>query len=248
MYPLAAFQLYIIRAMEIAGISEKTRGAGWTDEEIVERVKSGDTALYEVVMRRYNQRLYRVARAILHNDDEAEDVMQTAYVHAYEHLHQFAARAPFCTWLTRIAVHEALARLRLRGRSQQLEDTGNERDFAMKIVDTSPDPELSASRAELNQLLEQALLDLPLQYRAVVMLRDVEDLSTSETAAALDLTEENVKIRLHRGRAMMRGWLYARAGTDAKSAFPFMGARCDRVVHAVFARLSEPRNKDSQIQ
>ena len=248
MYPLAAFQLYIIRAMEIAGISEKTRGAGWTDEEIVERVKSGDTGLYEVVMRRYNQRLYRVARAILHNDDEAEDVMQTAYVHAYEHLHQFAARAPFCTWLTRIAVHEALARLRLRGRNQQLEDTGNEGDFPMKIVDTSPDPELSASRAELKQLLEQALLDLPLQYRAVVMLRDVEDLSTSETAAALDLTEENVKIRLHRGRAMMRGWLYARAGTEAKSAFPFMGARCDRVVHAVFTRLSEPRNNDSQIQ
>jgi RNA polymerase sigma-70 factor, ECF subfamily len=136
--------------MEIAGISEKTRGADWTDEEIVERVKSGDTALYEVVMRRYNQRLYRVARAILHNDDEAEDVMQAAYVHAYEHLHQFAARAPFCTWLTRIAVHEALARLRLRGRNQQLEDTGNEGDSPMKIVDTSPDPEMSASRAELN--------------------------------------------------------------------------------------------------
>jgi RNA polymerase sigma-70 factor, ECF subfamily len=232
--------------MEIAGISEKARGTGCTDEEIVERVKSGDTALYEVVMRRYNQRLYRVARAILHDDDEAEDVMQAAYVHAYEHLHQFAGRASFATWLTRIAVHEALARLRLRGRNQQLEDTGNEGDFPMKMVETSPDPEQSASQTELSQFLEQALLGLPLQYRAVVMLRDVEDLSTSETASALDLTEENVKIRLHRGRAMMRGWLYARVGTEAKSAFSFMGPRCDRVVHAVFTQLRDPSSDHSE--
>jgi RNA polymerase sigma-70 factor (ECF subfamily) len=95
--------------MDIAGISEKARSAGRTDEEIVERMKSGDTALYEVVMRRYNQRLYCIARAILHDEDEAEDVMQAAYVRAYEHLHQFAGHASFSTWLTRIAVHEALA-------------------------------------------------------------------------------------------------------------------------------------------
>jgi RNA polymerase sigma-70 factor, ECF subfamily len=91
--------------MEISGILEKARGAGWTHEEVVEQVKAGNTAMYEAVMRRYNQRLYRVALAILHNDDEAEDVMQAAYVSAYEHLHQFAGRAPFSTWLTRIAVH-----------------------------------------------------------------------------------------------------------------------------------------------
>ena len=232
--------------MEIAGISDKALGAACTDEQIVERVMSGETAVYEVVMRRYNQRLYRVARAILHDDDEAEDVMQAAYVHAYEHLQQFAGRAPFSTWLTRIAVHEALARLRLRGRNQQLDGTGNEGDIPMKMVANSPDPEQSASQAELRQLLEQALLDLPLQYRAVVMLRDVEDLSTSETASALDLTEENVKIRLHRGRSMMRSWLYMRVGTEAKSAFPFMGARCDRVVHAVFTRLADLIRDHSQ--
>jgi RNA polymerase sigma-70 factor (ECF subfamily) len=118
----------------------------------------------------------------------------------------------------------------------------------MKMVDASFDPEQSASRTELNQFLEEALPGLPLQYRAVVMLRDVEDLSTLETASALDLTEDNVKIRLHRGRAMMRGWLYARVGTEAKNAFPFMGTRCDRVVHDVLARLSEPSNDDSEIQ
>jgi len=104
--------------METIGTLEQAQSEGWTYEEVVERVKRGDTPLYEIVMRRYNQRLHRVARAILHNDDEAEDVMQDAYVRAYAHLRQFAGRAPFSTWLTRIAVHEALGRLRLRDRNQ----------------------------------------------------------------------------------------------------------------------------------
>jgi RNA polymerase sigma-70 factor, ECF subfamily len=234
--------------MEITGTLEKAGSEGWTDEEVVERVKAGDTALYEIVMRRYNQRLYRVARAILHDDAEAEDVMQAAYVRAYQHLHQFAGRAPFSAWLTRIAVHEALGRLRLRDRNQQLEDTEQDGEFSMNMVETSLDPEQSASRAELGHLLEEAVLGLPLQYRSVVMLRDVEELSTSETAAALDLTEQNVKVRLHRGRAMMRGWLFARVGTKAKNAFPFMGVRCDRVVHGVFARLTSRNIDPPQLQ
>ena len=111
------------KAMEIIGVLEKAKSEAWTDEEIVDRVKAGDTALYEIIMRRYNQRLYRVARAILRDDAEAEDVMQDAYVRAYQHLDQFAGRALFSTWLTRIAVHEALSRLRLRNRNQQLDDT-----------------------------------------------------------------------------------------------------------------------------
>ena len=223
--------------MEVTETLERARSEGWTDEEVVERVKAGDTTLYEIIMRRYNQRLYRVARAILHDDTEAEDVMQDAYVRAYQHLDQFAARAPFSAWLTQIAVHEALGRLRFRDRNLQLNEIEQDGEFSMKMVETSLDPEQSASRAELGELLEEAVLGLPLQYRTVVMLRDVEELSTSETATALDLTEENVRVRLHRGRAMMRGWLFARMGTKAKSAFPFMGVRCDRVVSCVFARL-----------
>ena len=225
--------------MEHVGTVDKAASESWTDLEIVERVKAGDTALYELIMRRYNQRLYRIARAILRDDAEAEDVMQAAYVRAYQHLHQFAAHAPFSAWLTRIAVHEALGRLRLRTRNPQLDDSEHEGELSMIVVETAPNPEQSASRAELRQLLEEALLDLPEQYRTVVMLRDVEELSTSETAEALDLTEDNVKVRLHRGRAMARGWLLARVGTNAKNAFPFMGVRCDRVVHRVFARLAE---------
>src|SRR4249920_4240130 len=123
--------------METTGTLERARSEGWTDEEIVDRVKAGDTPLYEIIMRRYNQRLYRVARGILRDDSEAEDVMQDAYVRAFQHLDQFAGRAPFSAWLTRIAVHEALGRLRLRDRNQQLDDTGHEGDFPMKIADTS---------------------------------------------------------------------------------------------------------------
>src|SRR5882724_10440616 len=225
--------------METIETLEKASCEGWADQEIVERVKAGDTALYEIIMRRYNQRLYRVARAILRDDAEAEDVMQDAYVRAFQHLGQFAARAPFSAWLTRIAVHEALARLRRRNRSQQLEESEQDGEFLMTMADTSPDPEQMASSAEIGRLLEDAVLDLPEQFRTVVMLRDVEELSTSETAAALELSQENVKVRLHRGHAILRGWLIARVGTQAKDAFPFMGVRCDRVVHGVFQRLAE---------
>ncbi len=109
----------------------------------------------------------------------------------------------------------------------------------MNVAETSLDPEQRASMAELGHFLESAVLDLPDQYRTVVMLRDIEELSTADTAAALELTEENVKVRLHRGRAMAKDWLLQRVGASAKDAFPFMGARCDRVVREVFARLGE---------
>jgi RNA polymerase sigma-70 factor, ECF subfamily len=224
--------------MQNTEIVEKARSEGWTDEEIVDRVRAGEAALYEIIMRRYNQRLYRVARAILRNDSEAEDVMQDAYVRAYQHLHQFAHRAPFSTWLTRIAVHEALARVRQRNRAQQINDGEHEGEFVMNLAEPSLDPEQTASTAELGHLLEEALLVLPDHFRAVVIFRDVEELNTEETAAALDISEDNVKVRLHRGRAMLRGWLFQRVGAKARDAFPFMGARCDRLVHNVFACLS----------
>jgi RNA polymerase sigma-70 factor (ECF subfamily) len=231
--------------MDIAGTLERAKAESWSDAEIVERVKSGETALYEILMRRYNQRLYRVALAILRNDAEAEDVMQEAYVRAYRHLNHFAERAPFSAWLTRIAVNEALARRRSRARNEELESMDPETKFSMKMADTAPDPEQTATRIELGGLLEEAVLGLPEQYRTVVMLRDVEEMSTTETAAALEMTEENVKVRLHRGHAMMRSWLLERVGPGGKKAFPFMGERCDRVVRGVFERLGK---QDSAIQ
>lgn len=227
--------------MDIVEILEKARAEAWSDIEVVDRVKAGETALYEIIMRRYNQRLYRVARAILRDDSEAEDVMQSAYVRAYQHLHQYQARAPFSAWLTKIAVNEALARVRAWNRNQPLDEMELDGEFPMSMVETSLDPEQTASQAELGHILEEAVLGLPEQYRAVVMLRDVEDLSTSETADVLNLTEENVKVRLHRGHAMVREWLFTRVGSNAKKAFPFMGVRCDRVVESVFTKLTETK-------
>lgn len=218
--------------MQAASALERARTEGWTDEEVVERVRAGDTALYEILVRRYNQRLYRVARAIVRSDSEAEDVMQDAYVRAYAHLDQFARRAPFGAWLTRITVNEALARLRMQQRIQPLADDRAEGEMTMPS-DEHMNPEQQTANAELGRILEETLLSLPDQYRAVVMLRDVEEMSTAETADALGLTEENVKVRLHRGRAMMRESLCERVGTTSKEAFPFMGKRCDRMTALV---------------
>src|SRR5438093_1123988 len=153
------------------------RASGLSDEEVVARVRRGKTALFEVIMRRYNQRLYRAARAILRDDAEAEDVMQEAYVRAFTHLDQFAGRAAFATWLTRIAVHEALARARRRGRLQPLAEEGAEGDD-MTAFRSAADVEKQAADRELGRLLEIAIAALPDPFRAVFVLRDVEEMST----------------------------------------------------------------------
>lgn len=213
------------------------------DEEVVRRVLDGETALFELIMRRYNQRLYRVARAILRDDAEAEDVMQDAYVRAYTHLAQFGGRSQFATWLTRIAIHEALARVQRRKKTDQLgANEWNDGEGEMNIPATALNPEEQLCASELGRALESAILSIPEQYRLVLILRDVEQLSTTETASALDLSEENVKVRLHRARAMVRKNLFAQAGSEAPRAFGFMGERCDRVVTRVMERISARLN------
>ena len=224
--------------MNTANILERAKLESWSDEEIVERVLEGESALYEIIMRRYNQRLYRAARAILRDDGEAEDVLQDTYVRAYQHLAQFAGRARFSTWLTRIAVHEALARVRRRDRLEPIESEDSDKGgFMLQAKD--PDPETQTAQAEMGRLLETAILSLPEIHRTVLMLRDVEEMSTEEAAEALDISEENVKVRLHRARAMLRKELYARAGATTANAFQFMATRCDRVVLEVFRRITE---------
>ncbi len=209
----------------------------WSDEEIVERVLEGETALYEIIMRRHNQRLYRAARAILRDDTEAEDLLQDTYVRAYQHLRQFAGRAKFSTWLTRIAVNEALARVERRKRFDTI-DSDDERESVV-LESKMPDPESQAAQTEVRAVLEEAILSLPESYRTVLMLRDVEEMNTAEAAEVLDMTEENVKVRLHRARALLRKELYARAGAKTSSAFQFMAVRCDRVVAVVMKRIGE---------
>ncbi len=212
--------------------------ASLDDEEIAARVHGGDLPLFELLMRRYNQRLYRVARAIVKSDAEAEDVTQQAYVNAYVNLHQFAGRAKFSTWLTRIAVHEALSRARKQSRIAWPDDDTQE-DPMERIASPAVDPERQAFASELGALLERAVDDLPEGYRTVFVMRDVEGLSTAETAECLEMSEEAVKTRLHRAKAMLRDTLYDRAGLAAPTAFSFHLSRCDRIVAAVFQRIRE---------
>ena len=209
-----------------------------SDEEIIARVLAGDTPLYEVLMRRYNTRLYRAARAILGNDRDVEDVMQNAYVSAFQHLAQFEGRAKFSTWLTRIAVHEALSRKNQAERTEEWDAMSETRRDAVSASRVASDPESNAATSEVNRLVERSIENLPEAYRAVVMLRDVEELNTSETAACLSISEDNVKVRLHRGHAMLRKEIYAKVGASTREAFPFRAVRCDRVVAGVFARLA----------
>lgn len=219
-------------------ILEIARTEGWPDNEVVRRVLDGDAALFELLMRRHNQRVYRAVRSILREDGECEDVMQEAYVRAYEHLTQYEGRAQFSTWLTRIAVNEALRRLAARGRLDPLDAVHDEEDEPMPVLASDgPTPEANASRSEAARLLEEAILALPQSYRTVLMLRDIEEMSTADTAEALSLTETNVKVRLHRAHELLREELFSRVGASSAQAFGFPATRCDRVVRAVFERL-----------
>jgi RNA polymerase sigma-70 factor (ECF subfamily) len=206
-----------------------------TDEAVVRRVLGGEPELFEVIMRRYNQRLYRTARAILKVDDEAEDVMQDAYVRAYSHLRDFSGAATFGGWLTRITVNEALARLRKRKRFDSLDDHDHHDEGTMAAHDRSP--EEGASDGELRSVLESAIDALPESFRTVFVLRAVEEMTTHETAECLDIPEDTVKTRLFRARALLQKELTTRIESTTTDAFRFERPRCDRLVARVLARV-----------
>jgi RNA polymerase sigma-70 factor (ECF subfamily) len=227
-------------ASKATGSEVAAVGQVLSDLEIVRRVQAGESALFELLMRRYNQRLYRVARGIVRDDAEAEDVMQQAYVNAYTHLDQFADRAKFSTWLTRITVYEALGRLRRRGRLLEIDAMSEKGDPRVVLASKDLDPEQEAMTGELRVALERSLDSIPEIYRTAFVMREVEGLSTAETAECLDTSEDVVKTRLHRARALLRRALMARAGSEASDAFRFHAVRCDRVVAAVFAHLGLP--------
>ena len=207
-----------------------------SDEDVVARILEGDSALFEVLMRRHNERVFRAARSILRDDREAEDVMQEAYVRAYAHLDQFDGRARFSTWLTKIAVYEALARVRSKGRYELMDEAPLE---ASMPIHSSPDPERQTFGHELGKLIESAVDNLGDGYREVFMLRQVEGMSTAETAGVLGVSEDVVKTRFSRARHAIQQDLLERMGSAATSAFTFGRSRCDRVVAAVLARITE---------
>jgi RNA polymerase sigma-70 factor (ECF subfamily) len=224
-------------------VGEADRGAGPvvegpgtpSDDDLVAGARVGRRESLEALMRRHNQRMFRLARSVVRDDREAEDVVQEAWVAAFTHLDQYAGRARFGTWLLRIAVHEALSRVRHERRFAALD----EEDPAVTDVrsPTEATPEDRAANAELAAALAAAVDALPESHRAVFVLRQVEGLSTAETAAALGLSEANVKVRLHRCRAALRSDLERRLGDEIPRLWSFAGAACDRLVAAVLERL-----------
>jgi RNA polymerase sigma factor (sigma-70 family) len=191
------------------------------DGVLVNRILLGEKHLFEIIIKKYNQRLYRVCMAILHDDDEAEDMMQTAYIKAYENLNRFEGRANFSTWLTRIAINECLMRLKKRKKIIQLDNSISE----LQIENRHP---MSAFiNKELKEILEKAIAGLPEKYRIVFMLREIEGMNVEETTECLAISEANVKVRLNRAKEMLRESL-----TDyvqAEDLYSFHLTRCDRV-------------------
>src|SRR5215471_21815032 len=204
------------------GIPVEVIDAALTDNEIVGRVLDGDVAFWEIIMRRYNQRLFRVVRSIVKDDSQAEDVVQETYVRAFQHLSQFEGRAKFSTWLTKIAIYEAYARVR-RFDYQKVDSISVLEGQGMDVKAKGRDPEQQIYDGELKMVLEKAFDTLPNDYRSVFMLREIEGLSTAETAECLEISEENVKTRLHRARALLQRELYSLVGANANVAFQFLG-------------------------
>jgi RNA polymerase sigma-70 factor (ECF subfamily) len=206
------------------------------DDVLVRRVQAGETSCFEALMRRHNERVYRTVRAVLGDDADVDDVMQQAYVSAYQNLASFEGRARFSTWLTRIALNEAYARLRKR---QRVEPAPWEDDEAManEPEAAGPSPEQLAASHEIQALLERAVDTLSVPNRTVFVLRSVQGLTTAETAACLDISEDAVKTRLHRANEALRLWLAAQIGGTLHEAFPFYRPRCDAVVAWVMTRV-----------
>jgi RNA polymerase sigma-70 factor (ECF subfamily) len=186
-------------------------------------------------MRRYNQRLYRIARAILRDGGEAEDVLQDGYVRAFENLGQLKDPARFSSWISRIVVYEAWTRLRRR--KQEVSLTPSLAEAALQLLASAPDPEAEMAHKERSALLEAAIDALPIGYRTVFMMRDVEEMSVAETAECLGIKEGAVKTRLHRARTALRKELWRRMGGPGAEPFRFDGARCDRIVAGVLRRV-----------
>jgi RNA polymerase sigma-70 factor, ECF subfamily len=216
-----------------------------SDDELATRVAGRDHQAFEALMRRHNQRLFRVARAILADDSEAEDALQDAYLDAYRHMAEFRGEAQLVTWLTRIVVNQALMRRRKQKRhanvvSLQAAAHPGETAFETLSDDSVEPPPHAALRAEVRRVMERRIDDLPLAFRAVFIMRDVEDMSVQETADALSIPAATVRTRLFRARALLREALARDLDIVTPDLFGFAGDRCDRIVRGVLSRLSGP--------
>jgi RNA polymerase sigma-70 factor (ECF subfamily) len=212
------------------------------DVELAARAEQGDGGAFRLIVQRNNRRLFRLARSVVRDDSEAEDVVQETYARAAANLARFRGDARLSTWLARIALNEALGRLRRRRPTvgvDAIDDTRERRGDVLMFpgVTATPDPETAAARAEVRRLLERAVDGLPDRFRLVFIMRDVEGMSVEETAEHLDLRPETVKTRLFRARQQLRRSLDATLASALTGAFPFDGERCGRFTERVLARL-----------
>lgn len=212
------------------------------DAALAERIRGGDLAALEALMRRYNQRLYRVARSVLRDDALAEDAVQEAWIAAYRGLGRYAEGGRLAAWLARIAFNEALMIRRGQQRHESRRSPENVESVSGEDVGAAGplDPAEATANAELTRYLEAAVDRLPDHFRTVFVLRAIEQMSVEETAAALDLAPATVKTRFHRARGLMRDSVTRQMGQSELDAFGFAGARCDRIVAAVMRRLGVP--------
>ncbi len=216
------------------------------DGELASRVAGGDQRAFEALMRRYNRALFRAARAILRDDAEAEDALQEAYLQAYRTIGSYRGEAKLSTWLARVVANEALMRLRKQVRRASIVPLhpGAAVDEIESMTESTMDqPEMSAQRAEIRKLLEQRIDALPGAYRAVFMLRGVEEYSVEETAVILAIPEATVRSRFFRARSLLREGLASEVDVACEDAFNFLGERCDRIVAGVLERLAKGEGK-----
>jgi RNA polymerase sigma-70 factor (ECF subfamily) len=211
------------------------------EPELVGFARSGDREAFRAIMTRCNQRLFRVARAVVRDEAEAEDVLQEAYTRAFAAIAGFRGEAGIATWLTRIVLNEAHGRLRRRKTTVELDELEAAQAGGQVLnfpnMTKSGDPEADAARAQIRRILERAVDELPEPFRLVFILREVEELSVEETAGHLGLKVETVKTRLHRARRRLREALDAQLADVMVGAYPFLGARCARITEAVLRRL-----------
>lgn len=206
-----------------------------SDSEIITRILHGEKDLYALIVRRYNQRLYRVGMSIINDDAEVEDAMQVAYINAYENLGKFAFKASFSTWLTRILINESLLRLKKRGKSINMNDETMEKEIYQQHTSEVQTPVAKMLNAELKSALEESIRQLPEKYRMVFIMREIEDMNVAETQACLDISEENVKVRLNRAKALLKESLIT--FYKKEDILHFHLSRCSRMLDNVMSKI-----------
>jgi RNA polymerase sigma factor (sigma-70 family) len=216
--------------------TRKMPRASVDDEEIISSVLNGNKDDYEFIMRRYNERLYRIGISILKDENDVEDIMQETYIKAYKHLKNFRQQSKFSTWLTRIMVNESLAKLKYKKRFEQLNEMESDDNVPSGFTDTDT-PEKVFLQMEMKSIIENAIKSLPQKYQTVFMMRIIENMDVQETAKSLSISFENVKVRLHRAKELLKINIINASGTP--EIFPFLQIRCDKVVSFVLQNIQD---------